>query len=319
MMKPGVIAIVGPTATGKSSLALELAPLYRGEIVSIDSMQVYRGMDIGTAKPKLEDLSRVPHHLVDIIWPDENFSVAEFQKLARKSIDEILKREKMPFLVGGSGLYLRTAVDDFNFPKGVEDPHFRELTTDIQGDYTRYNPYEKLKEIDPVSAEKIDPRNLRRVLRALEVYELTGIPFSRFQKEFQEIPPVYDLVAVGLYAERSLLYESIDRRVDRMIEEGLVDEVRRLKERFELSMTARQAIGYREVLDYLDNKISLEETIHKIKVRTHRFAKRQMTWFKRDKRIKWIELTEKELKGEIQSLQKRVRAYLDAVLGKEDC
>ncbi len=313
-----VVAIVGPTATGKSSLALKLVPLYRGEIISIDSMQVYRGMDIGTAKPKPADLRRVPHHLIDIIWPDQNFSVADFQKLARKSIDDVIERKRIPFLVGGSGLYLRTVVDDFNFPKGVEDHHFRELNFDLQEESRSSKLYQRLKEVDPISAEKIDPRNLRRVARALEVYELTGVPFSRYQKDFNKIPPVYSLTALGLNADRRLLYESIDRRVDKMIEEGLIDEVRELKEKFDLSRTARQAIGYKEVLDYLDNKMTLEETIRKIKVRTHQFAKRQITWFKRDKRITWIELTEKEIRGENDSLVERARSYIDAILDKEE-
>lgn len=315
-MKPRVVAIVGPTAIGKSRLALKLAPLYRGEIVSIDSMQIYQGMDIGTAKPGSEERAMVPHHMIDIVTPDVNFSVAEFQKMARRAVEGILERDGLPFLVGGSGLYLRAVVDDINFPSRPENPLSLEIRQFSGNKKMREALYERLKEVDPVSAERIGTHNLRRILRALEVYEQTGVPFSHYQRDLREISPVYEMVAVGLTTDRRLLYELIDRRVERMVEAGLIEEVRRLREKHQLSCTARQALGYKEVIRYLDNEMTLDETIHKIKMNSHRFAKRQLTWFRKDPRIQWIYLSREELAGGMEEVAERVRAHIDRALEK---
>lgn len=306
-----IIALVGPTAIGKSSIALRVAPHYGGEIVSIDSMQVYRGMDIGTAKPTAAEREDLPHHLIDVVDAGLDFSVAEFQSLARDVLADILGRSATPFLVGGSGLYLRAVVYDLAFPLPPASDELRQRYASRTDEGSRLELWSRLAEVDPVSAEKIGTQNLRRIVRALEVYETTGKPFSSFQNDYDSVPQVYPALIIGLTTDRASLRELIDRRVDRMFSRGLVDEVEHLVGAGGFSTTARQALGYREVLDYLDNKASLDETIDKIKLKSHRYAKRQMTWFGKDKRIHWIELIGDRLSNPREAAR-AVRAYIDA-------
>jgi tRNA dimethylallyltransferase len=311
-----IIALVGPTAIGKSSIALQVAPHYRGEIVNIDSMQVYRGMDIGTAKPTAAERAGVPHHLIDIVDPTRDFSVAEFQPLARTALSDILDRDATPFLVGGSGLYLRAVIYDLSFPLPAASDELRQRyasRTDLE---SRLELYSRLTEVDPVSAEKIGPHNIRRILRALEVYETTGEPFSRFQNDYDSVPLVYPAQIIGLTTDRASLHKLIDQRVDKMFERGLVSEVGRLLDAGGFSSTAGQALGYREVLDYLDNNASLDETIDKIKSKSRRYAKRQLTWFRKDMRTHWIELAG-DLLSDPREAARCIETHIDANLEEE--
>lgn len=290
MKKSRLLVLTGPTAIGKSNVAIKIALMVDGEIVSADSMQVYKRMDIGTAKPYPEDLRKVPHHLIDIVCPDQEFSVAEYQGKARQAIAEISQRKKLPILVGGSGLYIRAAIDKLEFPGGTRSSKIRKS---LQAKMEQVGPEElhrKLKELDPKAAANIHPGNTRRVIRALEVIESTGYLFSDFQKEWLSWESIYEVVIVALRLPRNELYAKIDARVDKMISDGLVEEVQDLVARgYREAITSRQALGYRQVLDYLENKISPEECTGQIKQNSRNFAKRQLTWIKRDPRIHWMD------------------------------
>ena len=294
-----LIAIIGPTGIGKTKLAIQLALLYNGEIVNADSRQIYRHMDIGTAKPTPEERALVPHHLVDIIEPDKEFSLAEYQRLAYGSIQDIQTRGKVPFLVGGSGLYVWAVLEGWVIPKVAPDVLFRqglEKRAELgHGD----DLYRELKEIDPAAAEKIDPHNIRRVIRALEVNKFADSTFSRLQKKQ---PPPFRTLIIGLTAERKELYRRADERVGKMLKQGFVDEVGALlKKGYGSSLPAMSGIGYREIGQYLNGGMTLEEAVYKIKTGTHRFIRHQYAWFRlKDERIKWFDV-EKVNKGEIES------------------
>lgn len=280
-----LIVIVGPTAVGKSDVALNLAPMVSGEIVSIDSMQIYRGMDIGTAKASLASRALIPHHLIDIANPDENFSVAKFQTVARDAIGEIISRKRIPILVGGSGLHLRAVVDDLRFPSGDFSSGLREelISADPK------DLYAKLVSLDRKAAKKIDPKNQKRIIRALEAVELSG-SFSQNNSDWTDFKSIYNnIYFFGISIDRVALYAKIEERVDQMFESGLIKEVRGLLDSGSLtSKTALQAISYKETLSYLRGEIGRDEAAALIKKRTRNFAKRQYTWFNRDPRIKWI-------------------------------
>lgn len=308
-MTPPVIALVGPTAAGKSRIALRLAPLYRGEIVSVDSMQVYEGMDIGTAKPSPAERALVPHHLIDVVPADRTFSVAEYQRLARAAVEDIRSRGGTPFLVGGSGLYLRAVLDDLDFAGQGSCEGVRRSCDALPRDEARRLLFSRLEEVDPISAERIGPHNLRRIVRALEVYEQTGRPFSEGRRDFQEVPQSLEALVIGVDAGRETLRRLIDERVEGMFRAGLVEEVRRLVEAGGLSPTASQALGYRQVLYHLDNKATLEETMEKVKSETRRYAKRQMTWFRRDARICWVS----RVPGDSEGLEATARAVAQRI------
>lgn len=305
-----IAALLGPTAVGKSSMAANIAPSLGMEIISVDSMQVYRGMDIGTAKSGADLRRRVPHHLLDIVNPTENYSVAEFQKAARRAVEDISARDAVPFLVGGTGLYFEAVVFDMRFPPGPMDDPIRHRLEE----WAAYDPNDlrkKVKEVDPVFASTEGYRNMRRVIRAMEIYERTGYPISRFQVRRGEQRPYYPYVGAVLNAPRELLYRAIDVRIDRMIEVGLVDEVRGLMERKGLSRTARQALGYKEILDHLDSGKSLGETICDIKKRSHRYAKRQLTWFRRIPGMRWFDLKEEDYFGGASPTSEAVLDYME--------
>lgn len=283
-----VIAIVGPTAAGKSTLALEVAEGLRAEIVSVDSAAVYRGMDIGTDKPSPETLGRAPHHLIDVLDPSHSLSVAEFQGLARGAITEISGRGRMPLLVGGSGLYFRAVVDPLNFPG--TDPEVRARFELEANEYGAPALYQRLSEVDPDAAARMDRSNVRRIVRALEVIEITGRRFSSFRAAWDEYRSIYDLVVAGITWPRDEINRRIDERVDEMIARGLVDEVKRLEaDGLRESLTSVQALGYAQILRHLDGEIPLGEAVSEIKKRTRSFARRQMAWFRADPRIEWFE------------------------------
>ncbi|MBQ3573000.1 MAG: tRNA (adenosine(37)-N6)-dimethylallyltransferase MiaA [Clostridia bacterium] len=287
--RPKIVCIVGPTASGKTAHAIDVARKNDGEIVSCDSMQIYKYMDIGTAKPTQEERQAVPHHMIDFADPNEDYSVADFVIKARLCIDDIISRGKLPVLCGGTGLYIDSVVNQIEYPKEMRDDEYRaELwkVAESEGNEVLHN---MLREIDEVAAENIHPNNTKRVIRALEICKTSGMTKTEADK-LAVATPVYDAEMIGLNMDRARLYDRINRRVDMMIEEGLLDEVKRLIDMgVRRNSTAMQAIGYKELLLYIDGKCSLDESVEKIKQESRRYAKRQLTWFKRNKNIVWIE------------------------------
>jgi len=288
-----VVAIVGPTAVGKSSLALSLAQIFDGEIVSADSRQIYRYMDIGTAKPSPQDRASIPHHLIDIIEPKDSFSLATFQRLAYEAIEDIWQRGKLPLLVGGSGLYVWSVVEGWQTPRVPPDSEFRRKLEEKAAMGEAFSLYQHLQDLDPVSASKIDPRNVRRVIRALEVCEAARVPFSQLQGK--EKPPFSTLI-LGLTCPRDKLYSRIDDRVDNMINQGLVEEVKGLADRgYSFDLPAMSSVGYRQIGHFLQERIDLPTAIQQIKFETHRFARHQYAWFRpKDSRIRWLDILDIE-------------------------
>ena len=283
-----LIVIVGPTAVGKTEIGVKAAQMIDGEIISGDSMQVYKFMDIGTAKPSEEEMGGIPHHLIDSINPDEEFNVAVFQKLVEKYLINIHNKGKLPIIVGGTGLYIRSVIDYYDFTPPGENPSKREELRKLSEEQGTEPLVKLLQNIDPVSAGRIHHNDTRRLIRALEVYYATGRPISEFQYHSERLPPKYDLAYFGLTMDRERLYQRIEKRVDVMISRGLVDEVKKLLEMgYGTHHTSMQAIGYKEIIDYLNGMYSLEEAVELIKRNTRRFAKRQLTWFRQDSRIRW--------------------------------
>lgn len=288
-LKP-LVVIVGPTAVGKTDIAIEVAKRVGGEIVSADSMLVYRGMDIGTAKPTLEEMQGIPHYMIDVVDPDEEFSVAMYQKAAREWIDNITGRGKLPLLVGGTGLYVRAVIDPYDFTPAPGDEKLREQLKKEALTLGAAAMHEKLAQVDPTTAARLHPNDVRRVIRALEVYYQTGKPFSQYQSLKTAGNPVYRLLMFGLTMDRQLLYQRIEQRIDLMLARGLVEEVKGLLERYERLGTALQGLGYKEIAAYLAGECSLQEAVDVLKRNTRRFAKRQLTWFRADDRIRWLDL-----------------------------
>ncbi len=281
-----LVLIVGPTAVGKTALSIRLAERFGGEIVSADSRQIYRGMDIGTAKATPEERARVPHHLLDIVSPDRWYTVAEFQEAATRAIADIHKRGRLPFLVGGSGLYVRAVAEGLEIPRVPPNPELRaELEALAAKDPDALRA--RLAELDPQAAVQIDPRNVRRVIRALEVCLTTGRPISQLQTKR---PPHYRMLWIGLTLPRAELYRRIDARVERMIQLGLVDEVRRLAQQgYSWDAPAMTGVGYRQIGAYLRGECSLDDAVRDIKRATRRFVRQQANWFRADdSRIHWL-------------------------------
>jgi tRNA dimethylallyltransferase len=283
-MRP-LIAILGPTAVGKSALALQLAEEFRGEIVSADSRLVYRGMNIGTAKPTIEEQRMVPHHLIDLVNPDESFTLAEYQRLAYTTIAEIHARGNVPMLVGGTGLYVRAVLEGLSIPRVTPNAERRAELEDIDAALL----YTRLQGLDPVAASRIDPKNKRRVIRAIEVTETAGTPISELQKHHV---PNYRVVRIGLTMPREQLYERINARVDQMIVNGLIAEVQSLLDRgYSADLPALSGLGYRQIAAYLAGKTSREEAIRVLKRDTRRFVHHQYSWFRlNDERIQWFDV-----------------------------
>ena len=290
--KQPLIAVVGPTASGKTAVGAALAKEYGGEVVSADSMQIYKGMDIATAKPTEEEMLGIPHHLISVIDIGAEFSVADYVKMARETISEVASRGKLPVLVGGTGLYVSSLIDNISFDNALTDGSVRKRLTEECEKEGNEAMLEKLRLVDPETASVLPAGNITRIIRALEVYEVTGIPFSRHKELSRAEEPLYNACMIGLnYADRSMLYDRINRRVDIMAEKGMVEECRAIFEN-EKTGTACQAIGYKEFIPYFKGEKTKQECIDKIKQDSRRYAKRQLTWFRRDERINWIELTD---------------------------
>lgn len=284
-------ALVGPTAVGKTELSLELALRLQAEIVSADSMQVYRGMDIGTAKPTWRDRERVRHHAIDVVDPSCPFSVADYERVAREALAEIRSRGRLPLLVGGTGLYVRAVVDGLGLSAPGPDWRLREELSRWADERGNHALHARLAEVDPITAQRLHPNDRRRVIRALEVYMLTGEPLSHFHARDQARRRQQSAVLVGLMRRREELYRRIDARVDAQLRQGLLSEVRGLLHRgFGRNIISLQALGYKEFLPYLAGERTLQECVRQLKKNTRQLAKRQLTWFRADQRIHWIHL-----------------------------
>jgi tRNA dimethylallyltransferase len=292
--KPKLLVLIGPTAVGKTKLSLEIARHYGCEIISGDSMQVYRGMDIGTAKASPQEQALVPHHLIDIHNPDEPFSVAEFQERARTLIADINGRGKLPFIVGGTGLYVESVCYEYRFSEVSADEGFREEMRLFALEFGDEALHARLGAIDRESAEKLHPNDHRRIVRALEVYHQTGRTLSEQQAGQNKQSP-YELCIIGLTMDRAMLYERIEARIDAMLQAGLEEEVRRLlKEGCRPDMVSMQALGYKELVGYVNGDYSYDEAVYMLKRDTRRFAKRQLSWFRHMKDIRWVDVTDQE-------------------------
>lgn len=308
--KPDLLVIAGPTGVGKSKIAVKVAEKINGEIISADSMQIYKSMDIGTAKATPEQRKAVKHHLLDIKEPGENFDVNTYQILARKAIDNIRHRNKMPMLVGGTGLYIRAVLLPLEFPP-------KDLTGEIRKRFEAVSEqkgpeylWAVLKKKDKAAALKIEKTDKRRIIRALEVIDITGKPFSDSYFDWSKSKPLYNAISFGLIAERPALYDRINKRVDAMISQGLADEVEALLSKgFYEALTARQAIGYKEIVRFIDGEISFEQAVENIKTATRNYAKRQITWFRSDPQITWIDTTYKSVDSAADEILKKVKEF----------
>ena len=277
-----IYAVVGPTASGKSALALELARRHGGEIISCDSMQIYKTMDIGTAKPTPEELRTVPHHMIDVVEPTESFSCADYVEMADSIVRDVISRGKIPIFCGGTGLYLDSLLRGKNFDEGLTDDLLRAELLEYAERHGAHALHERLAAVDPESAAAIHKNNVKRVARAIEIYELSGTPKSEIDRRSREVSPRFEISAIGLnYSNRDELYRRIDARVDVMMAQGLERETRELYEAgiFEVNSTAAQAIGYKELMGYIRGEESLEAAVERLKMATRRYAKRQITWF----------------------------------------
>lgn len=284
-----LVAIVGPTGTGKSRLAVRLAQTFGGEIVSADSRQIYCRMDIGTAKPSPQELALVPHHLVNIVSPDEDFSLSQFQELASGAIQDIQHRDKLPLLVGGSGLYVWSVLEGWEIPRVAPDLEFRRQLEKKVALVGSGSLHHELQQVDPVAAQRIDPRNVRRVIRALEVCRGVKVPFSQLQ---QKKGPLFHAIIIGLTANRAELYRRIDSRVDEMVKQGLVEETEQLLAMgYHFGLPAMSGIGYKQIGMFLRGELALPEAIQQIKSESHRLARHQYNWFRlTDERIQWFDI-----------------------------
>ncbi len=282
--------ITGPTASGKTAASIKLARRINGEIISADSMQIYRRMDIGTAKPSLKERQGIPHYMIDIIDPDKQYSVALFREDAEKHILDIVSRGKVPVMVGGTGLYIRAVIDQYSFTQTGIDPELRFRLYKIAESDGAPAVHRILEKVDPRTAAGLHPNNLKRVIRAIEVYCNTGTPISELQARDSLKPEKYSLFMFGLKMNREDLYLKIEKRVDKMIADGLVEEVSNLlKSGYSPELTSMQGLGYKEIVPYLKGIISLADAVSALKRNTRRYAKRQITWFRHDPRVKWLD------------------------------
>ena len=290
-MKEKLFVLTGPTAVGKTSLSIALAKKLGGEIISADSMQIYKYMDIGTAKVKAEEMEDVPHHLIDIVYPDEEFTVSDYQKQATKLIKELNHKGRLPIIVGGTGLYINSLVYELQFAKVPPNEELRQRYEELANSYGNEYLHEKLSRIDEESSQRIHVADRKRIIRALEIYEETGKTMTEYNKNFRKETNKYDLAMVCLNMDRAQLYERINKRVDLMLNDGLVEEVKViLKMGYDKESVALQGIGYKEIIMYLDGQISLDRAVELIKQGSRNYAKRQLTWFRRDKRIHWVDV-----------------------------
>lgn len=288
MDKPKVIVICGPTASGKTSLSISLAKKINGEIVSCDSMQIYKEMDIGSAKPTVEEMQEIKHYLVDFVSPEKRYSVSEYKEDASKAIEEIINKGKTPIIVGGTGLYLNSLIYNIQYNEMEVDLNYRRELEKEAEEYGLEVLYNRAKEIDPEAMEKVSANDKKRITRVLEIYNATGRNKTELEKKSRKEVP-YNYLIFGINMERSILYDRINKRVDIMLEQGLIEEVKNLINKYSNMPTAMQGLGYKEVKEFLDGNISKEEMIEKIKMETRRYAKRQITWSKRIKNIIWLD------------------------------
>lgn len=285
-----LIVLTGPTAVGKTALSVKLAKAVNGEIISADSMQVYRHMDIGSAKVMKEEMDGVAHHLIDILEPEEEFNVVLFQRLAKEAIADICSRNKLPILVGGTGFYIQSVLYDIDFTETKEDDSYRRQLEELAKAQGAQKLHDMLRRVDPGAAEQIHANNVKRVIRALEFHAQTGVLISAHNEAERQKMPAYRSRYFVLTDDREKIYERIDLRVDKMLEDGLLNEVQLLKDRgLKKEMVSMQGLGYKEILAYLDGEYDLERAIYLIKRDTRHFAKRQLTWFKREKNVIWVD------------------------------
>lgn len=295
MKKRPLIILTGPTAVGKTDLSIRLARAVGGEIISADSMQVYRHMDIGSAKVTPEEMGGIPHHLIDVLDPTEDFNVVIFQQMAKKALEEIDSHGKIPIVAGGTGFYIQALLYDIDFRENPEGDKIRRELEALAEEKGAEHLHRMLEAVDPESAEAIHSNNVKRVIRALEYFRQTGEKISLHNEQERQKESPYNFLYFVVNTERSLLYERIDRRVDQMMEQGLVDEVKRLQDMgCRRGMVSMQGLGYKEMLDYLNGVCSLEEAVYILKRDTRHFAKRQITWFKREREVLWLNLPEFE-------------------------
>ena len=288
-MKQPLIVLTGPTAVGKTSLSISLAKAVNGEIISADSMQVYKKMDIGSAKIRPEEMQGIPHYLVDVLEPEEEFHIVKFQQMAKKAMEDIYSRGKIPILVGGTGFYIQAVTKDIDFTEAQQENDYRKELEALAEEKGGEHLHEMLRKVDPVSADAIHAHNVKRVIRALEFYHQNGSPISAHNEEQKQHESPYNLAYFVLNMPRELLYERIDLRVDQMMKEGLLEEVSRLKEEgCHRGMVSMQGLGYKEILAYLDGEYPLEEAVRVLKRDTRHFAKRQLTWFRREQEVTWV-------------------------------
>ena len=290
MNKPKVIVICGPTASGKTALSIELAKNINGEIVSSDSMQIYKDMNIGTAKPTQEEMQGIKHYLIDFVKPDKRYSVADFKKDAENAIKDIIEKGKVPIVVGGTGLYIDSLIYGIEYQDIKLDEQYRKKLEEIATQENGLKKlYDKAKEIDSLAIKKISPNDKKRIIRILEIYKATGKNKTQQEEESRKNGIKYDYKVFAIGIEREKLYDRINKRVDIMIQQGLIEEVEELIQKYKEFPTAMQGLGYKEVVEYLQNKCTKEEMIEKIKMETRRYAKRQITWFKKNKQTIWID------------------------------
>lgn len=304
MDKPKVIVICGPTASGKTSLSISLAKKINGEIVSCDSMQIYKEMDIGSAKPTVEEMQEIKHYLVDFVSPEKRYSVSEYKEDASKAIEEIINKGKTPIIVGGTGLYLNSLIYNIQYNEMEVDLNYRRELEKEAEEYGLEVLYNRAKEIDPEAMEKVSANDKKRITRVLEIYNATGRNKTELEKKSRKEVP-YNYLIFGINMERSILYDRINKRVDIMLEQGLIEEVKNLINKYSNMPTAMQGLGYKEVKEFLDGNISKEEMIEKIKMETRRYAKRQLTWFRKIENIEWLDA--------LQPAQNNVNIILEGI------
>ena len=300
MEKQKVIVICGPTASGKTALSIELAKKINGEIVSCDSMQIYKEMDIGTAKPTLEEMQGIKHYMIGIISPNERYSVADYKKDAKKAIREILNKGKVPIVVGGTGLYIDSLIYEIEYQDIEFDKEYREHLEKEVKEKGLEELYNVAKEIDPEAIEKISKNDKKRILRILEIYHATGENKTEQERKSRQKEVEYDYKVYALNMDREKLYDRINKRVDKMIEEGLIQEVEKIYKKYNDFPTAMQGLGYKEVVEYLEGKLTKEEMIEKIKQETRRYAKRQLTWFRKNKQTIWLDVGKNTIQNNIE-------------------
>ena len=316
-MKKPLIILTGPTAVGKTKASIALAKELNGEIISADSMQVYKYMDIGSAKIKLEEMEGIRHYLVDALEPDEEFHVVRFQQMAKAALEEIYAKGKIPIVVGGTGFYIQALLYDIDFTEGNEDTVYRKELEILAQKYGAEHLHQMLREIDPESADAIHANNIKRVIRALEFYHQTGEKISKHNDKERQKESPYNFCYFVLNDDRNILYDKINKRIDQMLEEGLVEEVSFLKDRgYTKDMVSMQGLGYKEILDYLNGDCTLEDAIYILKRDTRHFAKRQLTWFRRERDVIWLDKStfhhdeEKLIEHMLNIIQERMNIYV---------